>query len=55
MENNNFNLKNVRFSGKGSQLLHIYIYIHVMKICKMLISYVHTLYSIKYGRLHMLF
>ena len=43
-------LKNARFSGKGRQSLHTCIY--VMRICKMLISYVkldHTLYSINYG------
>ena len=39
-------LKNVRFSGKGRQSLH------VVRICKMLISYIkldHTLYLINYG------
>ena len=42
-------LKNDSFPGKGRESLHI---IHVMRICKMLISYVkldHTLYSINYG------
>ena len=43
-------LKDARFSGEGRQSLHIIIY--VMRIRKMLISYVtldHTLYSINYG------
>ena len=48
-------LKNARFSGKGRQsLIYIYIYTHVMRIRKMLISYVrldHMLYSINYGSL----
>ena len=42
-------LKNVCFSGKGRQSL---IYTYVMKICRMLISYIkldHALYSINYG------
>ena len=42
-------LKNVQFSGKGCQLLHI---IYVMRIRRMLILHVkldHTLYSINYG------
>ena len=42
-------LKNVRFSGEDHQLLHI---IHIMRIRKMLISYIkldHTLHSINYG------
>ena len=40
----------MHFSGKGRQSLHIYIY--VMRIREMLISYVrldHTLYLINYG------
>ena len=42
-------MKNARFSGKGRQSAP---YVYVMRIRKMLISYVrldHTLYSINYG------
>ena len=44
-------LKNVRFSGKGRQSLH------VIRICKNRISYVrldHTLYSINYGTIYII-
>ena len=50
---NNFNFENACFAGKGHQSLHIY----VMRIRKMLISYIkldHTLYSNNYG-IHLLY
>ena len=48
MYGNNFE----KYALKDRQSLHIYIIIHIMRIYKMLISYIkldHTLHSINYG------